>query len=88
LISAICPFHKETIDALQNEAREAQSVHMGSTAASLYYCTDYLSFQHLDDDVGCGICVQLEKRCADEDGFDFAYTEYGFYIATQANTAW
>jgi hypothetical protein len=70
------------VEDLKAEACDNAGIRMGSTAASLFYCNDYLAKQHTDKDVGIGICAQLEKQCADQYGYSFAYPEYGFYIAT------
>jgi hypothetical protein len=88
LLQVIRPHHSSVVKDLEAEATTNEGIRMGSTAASLFYCNDYLAKQHTDNDVGIGICAQLEKMCTDQYGYSFAYPEYGFYISTERNTAW
>lgn len=60
---------------------------MGSTGASLFVCSNYIASQHIDKDIGLSVTFQLDK-VADPDEFDFAYTEWGFYIEPIPNTVW
>lgn len=60
---------------------------LGSDGSNLYVCTDYMSPQHCDRDMGISLCTQLFKN-SKKDEFNFAYSQWGAYIETQENTAW
>ncbi|VDB94101.1 unnamed protein product [Peniophora sp. CBMAI 1063] len=66
---------------------------MGSCGVSSYYCTNYMSPQHGDGDIGWSICSQLFKNLkatggSETDDFNFAFTKWGLYVETQRNCVW
>lgn len=60
---------------------------LGSTGSNIFFCTNYLSPQHVDRDHTLSVCVQLQKN-SQPDEFNFSYTEWGVYIKTIPNCAW
>ncbi|KAJ7683386.1 hypothetical protein B0H14DRAFT_3535246 [Mycena olivaceomarginata] len=60
---------------------------MGRTGMNSFYCWEYASPLHVDDDEGWSICCQLYKNCR-SDEYNFAYVEWGIYIRTEANCIW
>lgn len=60
---------------------------LGSTDANIFVCTNYISPQHFDNDVSLSVCIQLDKKCKDDE-FHFSYTQWGLYIETIQNSIW
>lgn len=60
---------------------------LGSTDANIFVCTNYISPQHFDKDVSLSVCIQLDKKCQDDE-FHFSYTQWGLYIETIPNSIW
>jgi len=88
MIEVIRPFHSEVADILKSDTHYSEAARMGTTAANIYYCTDYLAYQHCDNDASPGVCSQLilDREYVDE--WNFAYTEWGHYIVNEPNTVW
>jgi hypothetical protein len=88
MIEVIRPFHSDVVKELTSGTRLSEAARMGTTAANIYYCTDYLAYQHRDNDDSPGICCQLILEREYEDEWNFAFTEWGRYIVNEPNTVW
>jgi hypothetical protein len=66
---------------------EAETNRLGSTGTNLYYCKNYMSPQHRDDDVSWSLCIQLTKQAL-PDEFNFSFTQWGVYIVTEPRCIW
>ncbi|KAF7971900.1 hypothetical protein HWV62_19527, partial [Athelia sp. TMB] len=84
IISGMAP---KLFAELHNIFKEYQVNRLGSTGNNMYYCHNYTSPQHRDEDEGVSFCIQLGKRCY-PDEFNFAFTEWGVYIVTEEKCIW
>lgn len=85
--SALHPSVAESIGVPRINQQATGLNSMGSTGASIFACTNYVCSQHVDKDVGISVTFQLDK-ISDPEEFNFAFTEWGFYIETIPNTVW
>ena len=62
---------------------------LGSGGTNLYYCYNYMSSQHCDEDVTWTISMQLRKEGENQkDEYNFSYTEWGVYLVTEDKCIW
>lgn len=85
LSEAIRPYSPRVVQDVSRKSKAAKMESFGQDGSTLYYCTEYISPQHADDDTSWGITIQLEKNCR-VDEFNFALTEWGIYFVTEPNT--
>jgi hypothetical protein len=88
MIEVIRPFHPEVADSLKTDTHYAEAARMGTMAANIFYCSNYLAYQHEDNDASPGICSQLVLDRIHADEWNFSYTEWGRYIVNEPNTVW
>jgi hypothetical protein len=84
MIGAISP---SVYRELKQLTADAETNHLGSTGTNLYYCRDYMSPQHRDNDASWSLCIQLSK-CSHPDEFNFSFTQWGVYIITEPQCIW
>lgn len=77
----------EAHKAIKNNAESASTLPLGKYGLNTFYCWNYVAPQHTDMDRSFTISIQLEKS-GESDEYNFACSEYGFYIETQVNTLW
>jgi hypothetical protein len=84
MIAAVSPavYHE-----LKQLSDLAETNRLGSTGTNLYYCKNYMSAQHRDNDVSWSLCIQLTKQGL-SDEFNFSFTEWGVYIVTEPQCIW
>lgn len=68
-------------------ANNAGNFPVGRFGMNSFYCWNYVAPQHTDNDRSFTISIQLEKEALDDE-YNFACTEYNFYIKTEVNTLW
>ncbi|KAJ7178700.1 hypothetical protein C8R43DRAFT_1118071 [Mycena crocata] len=94
--TTIVPTMKKEIKLL---TKRVDSNTLGAYALATFYCTNYISCNHSDEDVrpedlddagGCRPCVSLQQEGTDKTRheWDFAMTKFGVVIETHANTIW
>lgn len=88
LIEIFAAHHPEIRQQFRKTTEETEGNILGKTASNIYYCHNYSSPLHKDKDIGLSSCIQLKKTGLQEDEWNFAYAEWGFYIVTEPNTAW
>ena len=83
-MKACCPTgYKE----LKKQGQEAGMTGFGEMGVTAYYCTNYMSCQHTDQDMSWAMSYQLQKK-ANHGEYDFAFTSLGIVIRTENNSAW
>ncbi|KZV62879.1 hypothetical protein PENSPDRAFT_692119 [Peniophora sp. CONT] len=90
MFSAVADYVPEVVRSIRDLSDEDQLKDMGSSGVSSYYCSNYMSPQHKDADVGWSLCSQLYKDLDTVGGdakkdFNFAFTKWGLYVETRAN---
>ena len=93
MLGCVAEYVPEVVRSIRDLSDEAGLRDMGSCGVSSYYCTNYLSQQHMDNDTGWSLCSQLVKSLRRAGGnpekdFNFAFTKWGLYIETQENCIW
>jgi hypothetical protein len=88
LLAVISPYHADVASQLRSETVNTEAARLGTTAANIYYCHNYLALQHHDDDATPGVCSQLILTGVQANEFNFAYSEWGYYIVNEPNTVW
>lgn len=93
MFSAVKDYVPEVVDEIRKVSQENELKDMGSCGVSSYYCSNYMSPQHKDKDIGWSLCSQLFKRLDSAGGdeksdFNFAFTKWGLYIETRENCVW
>ncbi|KDR77442.1 hypothetical protein GALMADRAFT_65655, partial [Galerina marginata CBS 339.88] len=62
---------------------------LGISGANTYYCNNYTSPLHHDNDAGAGLCAQLQLQAkSDLCEYGFTYADYGVYFASRSNSLW
>jgi hypothetical protein len=84
MIGAISP---SVYQELRQLTADAETNRLGSTGTNLYYCKDYMSPQHRDNDASWSLCIQLSKHSL-PDEFNFSFTQWGVYIITEPQCIW
>jgi hypothetical protein len=63
--------------------------HLGISGANTYYCNNYTSPLHHDNDVGAGLCAQYDLQAkSDLCEYSFIYADYGIYLVSRSNSLW
>lgn len=79
--------HPNLCNDLKDAADAAEK--LGTTGTTLFYCENYTSPLHKDDDSVRGLCAQYRLNAQKEyREYAFIYAEYGFYVVSQANSLW
>jgi hypothetical protein len=84
MLSTVSPAVAQELKEL---SAEAEINRLGSTGTNLYYCKNYMSTQHRDNDASWSLCVQLTKQ-GRPDEFNFSFTQWGVYIVTEPQCIW
>lgn len=84
MISTVSP---AVAQELKEVSALAETNRLGSTGTNLYYCKNYMSTQHRDNDASWSLCVQLTKQ-GRPDEFNFSFTQWGVYIVTEPQCIW
>lgn len=87
LTAVMRPHHQDVVNTLQTAYQDCETPLLGTSPTNIYYCFNYLAFQHRDKDLGLGVCSQLELERQDENEYNFSYTEWGHHIVNRENTA-
>ncbi|KAJ7827329.1 hypothetical protein B0H14DRAFT_3467119 [Mycena olivaceomarginata] len=87
LLETVRSFAPQVVHEVQAKTQVAGINRMGRMGMNSFYCWEYASPLHVDDDEGWSICCQLYKNCR-SDEYNFAYIEWGIYIRTEANCIW
>ena len=62
---------------------------LGRSGCNVYYCDNYTSPQHTDDDAVSSLCVQLELVAWSAwKEYAFVQSQHGYYFETTANSLW
>ncbi|KAH7907473.1 hypothetical protein BJ138DRAFT_1116676 [Hygrophoropsis aurantiaca] len=72
---------------LKNTSADAQMHRLGTTGANVFYCSNYISPQHSDQDASWSLCSQLFRDKSDDE-WNFCFTEWNLYIQNKVNTVW
>ena len=72
---------------LRNMSVNADMQSYGATGQSLFYCYDYSTVLHKDNDVSWTISCQLVKNTKPME-YSFAMPEWGVYLETAENMIW
>ncbi|KAJ7702824.1 hypothetical protein B0H17DRAFT_1327170 [Mycena rosella] len=78
-------FAPEVVKDIKRCKEEGGLKNMGRTGMNSFYCWEYASPLHEDDNHAWLICCQLWKGGCKDDEYNFAYAEWGIYIRTQDN---
>lgn len=81
-------FAPDVVSAIKKRNETAGLNHMGRTGMNSFYCWEYASPLHDDEDDLWSICSQLFKKTKHRDEYNFAYAEWGVYIVTEENCVW
>jgi hypothetical protein len=84
MLSTVSPAVAQELKEL---SAKAETNCLGSTGTNLYYCKNYMSTQHRDNDASWSLCVQLTKQ-GHPDEFNFSFTQWGVYIVTEPQCIW
>ncbi|KAJ6476570.1 hypothetical protein DFH09DRAFT_1342452 [Mycena vulgaris] len=88
-VDALFAAARDSDTLMETQRREEAGVNnMGRTGMNSFYCWEYASPLHEDDDDMWSICCQLWKSGRREDEYNFSYAEWGVDIKTQENTVW
>ncbi|KAF8955023.1 hypothetical protein BDZ97DRAFT_1861869 [Flammula alnicola] len=75
--------YKELEDTTANGDR------LGISGANTYYCNNYTSPLHRDDDAGAGLCAQYDLQAkSDLCEYSFTYADYRIYLVSRSNSLW
>lgn len=93
MYKAVMKYVPEVVADIRKTSQEHGLKDMGSCGASSYYCTNYMSPQHEDNDVGWSLCCQLFKNLEGAGGsatsdYNFAFTKWRRYVETHENCVW
>ncbi|KAJ7679778.1 hypothetical protein B0H17DRAFT_1333965 [Mycena rosella] len=88
LMETVRGFAPEVVKDIKRRKKEGGLNNMGRTGMNSFYCWEYASPLHEDDDNAWSICCQLWKSGCKDDKYNFAYAEWGIYIRTQDNCIW
>jgi hypothetical protein len=81
-------FAPEIVTEIRQRKQLAAVNNLGRTGMNSFYCWEYASPLHEDDDDAWSICCQLWKSGCKSDEYNFSYALWGVYIRTQENCVW
>nr|GAT46694.1 predicted protein [Mycena chlorophos] len=81
-------FAPDVVRELRQEYTNAALKLTGRTGMNTFYCSQYTSPMHPDEDGIWSLCCQLFKNTASPEEYGFAFAKWGFYIITEVNCIW
>jgi len=71
------------------ETTTANADRLGISGANTYYCNNYTSPLHRDNDAASGLCAQYHLQAkSDLCEYSFIYADYGIYFVSRSNSLW
>ena len=81
------PYFKGIVQDLHCVTSEAKMKCLGATGGNIFYCKNYISPSHMDNDKCRPLTAQVQKHCH-LDEYHFAYTKWGFFVQIESEVLW